>query len=392
VKRSGGFPADCDVLVAGGGPVGATLALALRDSGRTVVLVEPQAKPSGPLRPVALSHGSRLVLERVGAFDRIAATPIEAIHVSQAGGFGRTLIDREDHDLPALGYVTDVSQVATVLLAAAERERVTGRVAAWRAEGERVNITVDCGDASRGIATRLLVLADGGQLAGDDLAMRDYGQAAIVATVRTELVHRGRAWERFTPEGPLALLPFGGTADAPHYIYALVWTVRAAEAPPLVALPDDRFLATLGERFGRRLGRFLEAGPRASYPLRLWFRRSSNAGPRTVAVGNAAQTLHPVAGQGLNLGLRDAAELADLVRRTDPARIGDAAFLAAFGAERRVDRYAAIGVTDLLVRVFSNDDAPLRLARGLGLAALDLVPPARRLLARRMMHGTRGLP
>jgi 2-octaprenyl-6-methoxyphenol hydroxylase len=266
VKRSGGFPADCDVLVAGGGPVGATLALALRDSGRTVVLVEPQAKPSGPLRPVALSHGSRLVLERVGAFDRIAATPIEAIHVSQAGGFGRTLIDREDHDLPALGYVTDVSQVATVLLAAAERERVTGRVAAWRAEGERVNITVDCGDASRGIATRLLVLADGGQLAGDDLAMRDYGQTAIVATVRTELVHRGKAWERFTPEGPLALLPFGGTADAPHYIYALVWTVRAAEAPRLVALPDDRFLATLGERFGRRLGRFLEAGPRASYP------------------------------------------------------------------------------------------------------------------------------
>ncbi|HSD40478.1 MAG TPA: FAD-dependent monooxygenase [Burkholderiales bacterium] len=381
-----------DVVIAGGGPVGATLALALRGSGRTIALVEPQAKPSGPLRPVALSHGSRLVLERVGTFDRIHATPIEAIHVSQAGGFGRTLIRREDHGLPALGYVTDASQVAAVLLAAAEQERVTGRVAAWRAASDRIEVTVDCGDVSRGIAARLLVLADGGQLAGDDLAMRDYGQTAIVATVRTELGQRGKAWERFTPEGPLALLPFGGTGDAPHYIYALVWTVRAAEAPRLAALADDGFLAVLGERFGRRLGRFTEVSARASYPLRLWYRRSSNAGPRTVAVGNAAQTLHPVAGQGLNLGLRDAAELAELIRATDPARIGEPDFVGAFGAGRRFDRYAAIGVTDFLVRIFSNADALLRFARGLGLAALDLVPPARRLLARRMMLGTRGLP
>ncbi|HSD54776.1 MAG TPA: FAD-dependent monooxygenase [Burkholderiales bacterium] len=386
------LPEAADVVVAGGGSVGATLALALRDSGRSVVLVEPQAKPSGPLRPIALSHGSRLVLERVGVFDRVAATPIEAIHVSQAGGFGRTLIRREDHDLPALGYVTDASQVAAALLAAAEAERVAGRVATWRAARERVTVTVDCGDVSRAIAARLLVLADGGQLAGDDLAMRDYGQTAIVATVRPQVVHRGRAWERFTPEGPLALLPFGGTAEAQHYIYALVWSVRTAEASRLAALPDDRFLAMLGERFGRRLGRFVDAGARASYPLRLWFRRSGTAGPRTVAVGNAAQTLHPVAGQGLNLGLRDAAELADLVLCTDPARVGDSAFVAAFGAGRRIDRYAAIGVTDFLVRVFSNDDAPLRFARGLGLAALDLVPPARRLLARRMMLGARGLP
>jgi 2-octaprenyl-6-methoxyphenol hydroxylase len=387
-----GLPETADVVVAGGGPVGATAALALRGTGCTIVLIEPQAKPSGPLRPVALSHGSRLVLERVGSFDRIDATPIEAIHVSQAGGFGRTLIRCEDHDLPALGYVTDVSQVAEVLLAAAEPERVTGRVAAWRAADDRIGVTVDCGDASAEVAARLLVLADGGQLSGDELAMRDYGQTAIVATVRTELVQRGRAWERFTPEGPLALLPFGGAADGQHYIYALVWTVRAAEAPRLAALPDNGFLAVLGERFGRRLGRFTEVSARATYPLRLWYRRSSNAGPRTVAVGNAAQTLHPVAGQGLNLGLRDAAELAELIRATDPARIGDAAFVAAFGAERRIDRLAAIGVTDFLVRVFSNDDAPLRFARGLGLAALDLVPPARRLLARRMMLGARGLP
>jgi 2-octaprenyl-6-methoxyphenol hydroxylase len=385
-------PDSADVVVAGGGPVGATLALALRESGRSVVLVEPQAKPGGALRPVALSHGSRLVLERVGAFDRIRSTPIEAIHVSQAGGFGRTMIRREDHGLPALGYMTDASQIGATLLDAAMPELLAGRVAAWHADGDHVTVTLDRGGAPHRIAARLLVVADGGQSPGDDLAMRDYGQTAIVAIVRTEIVHRGTAWERFTTEGPLALLPFGQAADDTHYLYALVWTVRAAEASPLAALSDSRFCAILEERFGRRLGRFVAVGPRASYPLRLWFRRSASVGPRTVAVGNAAQTLHPVAGQGLNLGLRDAAELADLLARTEPAQIGNAAFVAAFGAARRIDRYATIGVTDFLVRVFSNDEAPLRFARGLGLAALDLFPPARRLLARRMMLGARGLP
>jgi 2-octaprenyl-6-methoxyphenol hydroxylase len=385
-------PETTDVVIAGGGPVGATLALALRGSGREVVLVEPQAKPAGPLRPVALSHGSRLVLERVGAFDRIGATPIEAIHVSQAGGFGRTLIRCDDHGLPALGYVADASRIAAELLDAAGPERLAGRVAGWRLAGDRVRVALEVDGETREISARLLVLADGGQLAGDDLALRDYGQTAIVAVVRPEVMHRGTAWERFTPDGPLALLPFAPGGDGPHYRYALVWTVRTAEAGRLADLPDDRFLAALRERFGGRLGRFVEAGPRASHPLRLWFRRSNCAGPRAVAVGNAAQTLHPVAGQGLNLGLRDATELADLVRRTDPLRLGDASFLAAFTERRRIDRYATIGVTDFLVRVFSNDAGPLRLARGLGLAALDLFPPARRMLARRMMLGARGLP
>jgi 2-octaprenyl-6-methoxyphenol hydroxylase len=385
-------PDAADVVIAGGGPVGATLALALRGTGRSAVLVEPGEKPDGPLRPVALSEGSRLILERVGAFDRIPATPIETIHVSQVGGFGRTIITREDHGLPALGYVADASQVAATLLGAAAPERLAGRVTSWRAEGERLAVALEGSPGSGRIAARLLVLADGGRFAGDNLALRDYGQAAIVAVVRTETAHPGRAWERFTPEGPLALLPFGGTGGDAHYIYALVWTVGAAEAPRLAALPDDRFCATLGERFGRRLGEFVEAGPRVTHPLRLWFRSAATAGPRSVAVGNAAQTLHPVAGQGLNLGLRDAVELAELVARTDPARLGDAAFVAGFGAARRVDRFAAIGVTDFLVRVFSNGSGALRVARGLGLAALDLLPPARRLLARRMMLGTRALP
>jgi 2-octaprenyl-6-methoxyphenol hydroxylase len=164
----------------------------------------------------------------------------------------------------------------------------------------------------------------------------------------------------------------------------------AARAPePLEA--SER-LAALAARFGARLGRFEDAGPRSSFPLRLWYRRSNTPEPRVVAIGNAAQTLHPVAGQGLNLGLRDAAELASLVARSDRAAVGEAPFLAAFRAARRVDRLAAIGVTDFLVNVFSSASPLLRAARGAGLVALDLVPPARRLFARRMMLGARGLP
>jgi 2-octaprenyl-6-methoxyphenol hydroxylase len=378
----------CDVLIAGGGPVGAALAASLRRGGTDVRFAEAAPEPAGGFRPIALAQGSRLILESIGVFGAIRATPIETIHVSQAGGFGRTLIRREELGVPALGYVCDAAALATALAGAAAPVRVGGRVTAWRADGDRLRVTLDTIDmaaAPREVAARLLVLADG-RAAGDDLAMRDYGQTAIVARVRTEIAHRGVAWERFTADGPLALLPF---ADA---TLALVWTVPAARAPGLLDASGERFLAALAAQFGARLGRFTDAGPRSNFALRLWYRRSNVAGPRVVAIGNAAQTLHPVAGQGLNLGLRDAAELAALVARADRASVGDPAFVAAFRAARRLDRLAAIGVTDFLVNVFSSSNPILRGARGAGLVALDLVPAARRLFARRMMLGARGLP
>jgi 2-octaprenyl-6-methoxyphenol hydroxylase len=382
----------CDVLIAGGGPVGATLACILRASGVDVRLVEVAPEPAGAFRPIALAAGSRLILESIGVFGSIPSTPIETIHVSQAGGFGRTLIRREELGVPALGHVCDAGALAKALAEAAAPVRESGRVGAWRVDGDRVRAaihTIDMatdGGTPREVAARLLVLADGGRAGGDDLAMRDYGQSAIVAQVRTEIAHRGVAWERFTADGPLALLPF---ADG---TLALVWTVPAARAPGLAAAGGERFLASLAAQFGERLGRFTDAGPRSSFPLRLWYRRSNAPAARVVAIGNAAQTLHPVAGQGLNLGLRDAAELAALVARADRAALGDPAFLAAFRAARRVDRLYAIGVTDFLVNVFSSANPILRAARGAGLVALDLVPPARRLFARRMMLGARGLP
>jgi 2-octaprenyl-6-methoxyphenol hydroxylase len=375
-----------DVLIAGGGPVGATVAIGLRGSGLDAALVEPEARPSAAFRPIALAHGSRHILERLGLFDRLTVTPIERIHVSQAGGFGRTLIGREDHGVPALGYVCDATALAATLAEAVSPQRVAGRVVGWRADGGRVRVTVDTEAGAWEVVARLLVLADGGQIAGDDLAMRDYGQAAIVARVRTEIVRRGIAWERFTGDGPLALLPDGGEG------YALVWTVRTGDASRLLEASGERFLAALGARFGRRLGRFTAAGPRSSFPLRLFFRRSNIAGPNAVAVGNAAQTLHPVAGQGLNLGLRDAIELVALARRSEPAALGGEAFLAAYRARRGPDRFAAIGVTDFLAGIFATGNPPVRAARALGLVALDLLPPARRLFSRRMMLGLRGTP
>lgn len=373
---------DCDVLIAGGGPVGATLALALRASGLQAQLVEPPERRAVGLRPIALSHGSRGILEGLGAWDDAAGTAIRSIHVSQSRGFGRTLIRDIDLGVPALGYVVNLDTLAAALKTRCAPEHRPARVLNWRSNAECVHATLDNGETLR---ARLLVLADGGQSSSDSLATRDYGQSAVVGLVRAESLVPGRAWERFTPEGPLALLPFGDRL-------ALVWTVARAEAPALLALDENAFLQRLQAQFGDRLGRFVEVSDRAAVPLRLRFAADSVAGARAIVIGNAAQTLHPVAGQGLNLGLRDAAELAALVRATPRAELGDGTFLAAYRKTRRVDRGAAIGLTDTLIRVFSNDDSALRLARGAALAALDLLPPARRFFARRMMYGARALP
>lgn len=395
------MPDSVDVLVAGGGPVGAALAAALRESGLATVLAEPHAagdaRDSGPeasvrppdrpprrlpFRPIALSHVSAARLARIGALGALALTPIRSIHVSQAGGFGRTLIAAQDLGVSALGWVTDLAPLADALQRAARRERIAARVERWAPDDGGVRVWLDGAPAIR---ARLLVLADGGKTAGEDLSMRDYGQAALVAPVRTELPQDGVAWERFTGDGPLALLPY---ADR----YALVWTVRAARAPALLDSTAAAFLAELGRSFGRRLGEFTEVGARVSFPLALRFRRAAAVAPRVVAIGNAAQTLHPVAGQGLNLGLRDAFELAELVGSAGGRALARGDVAAAFAAQRRADRYASIGITDGLVRVFGLDHPLAAAARGAGLAALDLIPPARRFLARRFVYGLRAVP
>jgi 2-octaprenyl-6-methoxyphenol hydroxylase len=380
-----------DVLIVGGGPVGASLALALAGSGLDVEVLEARGAvgDSADDRTLAVSYGTRLILERLGIWGEIGnPTPIETIHVSQRGGFGRSLIDAKTFDLPALGYVLRYAGLQRALgdaVAACAGIRVTTGV-----QVESVDTIPDAArvhfrqaDTGRASSARLLVIADGGvrlaEQVGAAIRSRDYAQQAVVGTVETSRPHDARAFERFTPQGPVALLPF-------ETRYALIWTATPEAAADLVALSDARFLAMLQAHFGDRAGRFVAIGARFRFPLSLRYAVDPVL-PRTVLLGNAAQALHPIAGQGLNLGLRDAWDLAEALRTRTTGDPGATSVLAGYRDARRLDRIGGIAVTDSLVRIFSNDAAPLRMLRGGALALLDVLPAAKRAFARRMIFG-----
>lgn len=367
---------ETDVTVAGGGPVGCALALALSQAPISVARVAGDSDAAD--RPIALSYGSRLILERLGVWTKIPNTPIRTVHVTREG-FGRTVMHSSEHGLPALGYVSSYSEIVRQFagrLPAALPAALRG----WETRADGVVLKLSDETTLR---TRLLVLADGGGNR-DWEYQRDYRQQAIVAEVAVERPRSGVAWERFTTEGPLALLPHGSR-------YALIWTVRPATATSLLGLSDDDFLAALRNAFGGRMGGFKTVSRRFAFPL--WLRRGSpSPGPRILSVGNAAQTLHPVAGQGFNLGLRDAWELAQMLLDAGMDEIGTDRFVTRYVRKRRTDRNATIGVTDFFTRIFSSPLPPLAAARGAGLALLDTCPPARNFLARRMIFGTRALP
>ncbi|WP_426175201.1 UbiH/UbiF/VisC/COQ6 family ubiquinone biosynthesis hydroxylase [Massilia sp. TWR1-2-2] len=374
-----------DVAICGAGPAGMALAAMLARRGmapRRIALIDGKSPGQAITDPrsIALSYGSRLLLEEVGAWP-LPATPIHQIHVSRRGRFGRSLMDRDDHDLPALGYVTRYGDLVSALAAACERAGVAivrpARVSSIDETDAGVTLRLDDG---RTLAAALAVQAEGGVFGQQQqrALQRDYGQSAVIARVAASAPIAQRAYERFTDEGPLALLPQEG-ADGLQY--ALVWCVRRENAAALLELGDDAFLARLGDAFGARLGRFTRTSGRAAYPLGL--NAEPRATARTVAIGNAAQTLHPVAGQGLNLGLRDAAVLARLLGRgSGPEQ------LLAFSAGRKADRKVTIGLTDAMARVFANT-GPAQALLGLSLGVLDAVAPARMLLAELMMFGRR---
>ena len=377
-----------DIAIVGAGPVGMTLALALAGSPFRVLLIDSRQRgawASDP-RALALSYGTRQLLESLGAWNVNAGTAIETIHVSQRGGFGRTLIDAADYDIPALGYVLRYRDLAASLDARIEAsQRLNGHaVIAIRLGSEAAEITLENGggDTSR-ISARLIVHAEGTPANDAGVRVYDYCQHAVVAEVRPRAAHARQAWERFTPDGPLALLPLGPD-------YALVFCVPPAQASRLLQLDEEHFLVALRTSFGGRVD-FVSSGPRASFPLALRVRQQLST-PRQVWIGNAAQSLHPVSGQGFNLGLRDAWELAEMLRTRASSDAGDGATLAAYARRRRIDRNGSMAFTDGLVHVFSNDLAPLRAARGLSLLALDLLPPLRHFIARRMIWGARAWP
>jgi 2-octaprenyl-6-methoxyphenol hydroxylase len=379
-----------DVAIAGAGPVGATLALSLAggDLDLRVVDAREAGRPARD-RTLALSHGARLVFERLGAWTPLAATPgavtpITAIDVSQARGFGSVRLDAAEQGLPALGYVVSYRVLQQVLDDALVR---AGIPVEFGAEVRGVSGAADEAvlelAAGRTIDARLGVVADGAATDVDGIARRrhDYGQVAIVAEVALDRPHDGVAYERFTAEGPVALLP-----ERDHY--ALVWTSRPLDADRLLALGEAEFLDALAAHFGPRVRRFMRVGARRAFPLALDVARNTTL-PHLVVVGNAAQALHPVAGQGFNLGLRDAYDLARTILETPRDALGAPAMLARYRRRRAVDRGAGIAFTHGLVQLFGNDWPWLRVPRGLGMMLLDALPPAKRAFGRAMLFGLR---
>jgi 2-octaprenyl-6-methoxyphenol hydroxylase len=343
--------AEIDILVRGAGPVGCVAALALRGSNKRVAVLG-KAGPPAAFRPIVLSYASRLILERIGVWPALSPTPIDRIHVSRAGGFGRTVFDAADAGVPALGYVLEYSALLATLHRAVE------------------DLLVD-----EELPSRCTVHAEG---SAPDAQEKRYSQDALVAAVRFSEPASATAYERFTHEGPLALLPLAGR-------YAVVWSMRPARARELLSASETRFLEELCAAAGTRPGRPIAVAARAIQPLALRVREKC-VGERAAYIGNAAQTLHPVAGQGLNVGLRDAWDLARIVR--DAPDAGDPAILRRFAERRGLDAGAAIRVTDFLARALLR---PSPFA-GAALTALDIFPAPRRFFARRMIFGPSALP
>jgi 2-octaprenyl-6-methoxyphenol hydroxylase len=375
---------DFDIAICGAGPVGLALAALLVRRGTApnrITLFDAKTidQVARDPRSIALAYGSKQILDQIGAWPS-TADPVHQIHVSRRGHFGRTLIDRSEFNVPALGYVARYGPLVTSLANAVDALDVTTiRPAEMTSCTERADAVDLQFSDGRKFTTKIAVQAEGGVFSEQTprALHRDYDQIAIVAHVRTSAPVVHRAFERFTDEGPLALLPQEGG-------YALVWCARPASIEELIGLPDVAFLAALEHAFGSRLGRFISVSQRNTFPLGLNARPATSA--RMVAVGNAAQTLHPVGGQGLNLGLRDAAVLAQLL-----AQDASPMMLRRFAQSRDSDRDLTIRLTDTMARLFASapGGAFLQGVLGLSLGLVDVITPARHLLAEHMMFGWR---
>jgi 2-octaprenyl-6-methoxyphenol hydroxylase len=394
-----------DVAIVGGGMVGATLGVALAPLNLRVAIIEAvshnaAAQPSFDERTTALSNGSRRILETLGVWSALSAlaTPIRKIHVSDQGRFGFARIDAAEQNLSALGYVVANRDLGNALWSRLSGS--AGLTVYCPAEVSRVGVNEQSATiaiaqqgAKTTIAAKLIVAADGAQSAvrsavGVDAQVRDYGQTAVITTVLPQRFHDNVAYERFTPNGPLALLPLDGGRCT------LVLTLPKDAAQSAMAWSDEEFLAEVQQRFGFRLGRFLKVGRRVPYPLFLT-RAVRTSSERCVIIGNAAQGLHPIAGMGFNLGLRDAASIAELIAERagqSDMDAGSRPLLAEYDAWRAADRGGAIAFTDGLVRMFANPLSSVRRLRNLGLLAFDLLPPAKAALSRLSTGGGGRIP
>ena len=379
-----------NIVIVGGGPVGSVLALALQQQGIPFTMLEARAKGAShaDTRALALSYGSRLILEKLDVWDAVAAkaTAINTIHISQRGGLGRIRLNAADHNMPAIGYVLPYGALTQALDTVLDTTNILyeAEATAIKTLPDASEVTFTLNNQAQTLQSRLLIVADGGRSLGEidgiKKETKEYGHNALVSKVTADLPHNHIAYERFTPTGPMALLPNGDAG------FSLVWTGEKANIDALLQLDDVTFLAQLHAAFGDRVGQFLSVEKRISFPLKLSTLKPSTA-PHLAVIGNAAQTMHPVAGQGFNVGMRDAWALADLIIKTPPEALGDARMLAFYNKLRQRDTRGGILFTDLLVNVFSNDVIGLGAIRGVGLGLLELIKPAKKILVGKMSFG-----
>lgn len=390
-------PLDQSILIVGGGPVGVTTALLLARQGVACQLLEAREQGAGypDGRALALSYGTRQILEQLDVWEAVAtkATPIQRIHISQKGSFGRAWLKAEDYALPALGYVVSYGALSQALDARLQGalDNVTVHYGAhvnavMSAEGH-ANVAFESDGIVHQRQTPLAIVADGGRtlsmVPGLKKVERAYGHDAIVCKVHAEQAHQGVAYERFTGMGPVALLPNGATE------FSLVWTGPSEKIQPLLALSDSEFLHALHTHFGDRVGQFLTVSPRMTFPLKLAYLDPACL-PHLAVIGNAAQTMHPVAGQGFNVGLRDAYVLSNQVAQClqlSPQALGEMTMLSRYLEGRARDTQRGLKFTDVLVKLFSNDIMGVSALRALGLGAFDLMPSVKHHVVSKMSFG-----
>lgn len=409
---------DFDLIIIGGGLVGASLACALANASLRIAIIEAfpfkvddsEYQPAFDARSVALSYTSRQVFDGIGlwpSINKLGVAAIKKIHVSDRGHAGVTRLNAEDENVDALGYVVETRVIGKALFAQLNKQKNVTLIAPAKLKNFELNADYASADIEitnndnlvecKTLTAKLLVAADGDdsivrRLSGVRIKQRNYEQSAVIANIATNQPHNNQAFERFTDTGPLALLPMAATDKEAHR-FSLVWTINGSEQEEIMNWDDETFLTKLKERFGERAGQFIHVSKRHSYPLSL-MRAQEHVRERMAIIGNAAHTLHPVAGQGFNLGLRDVAALSQVINDSllEKKDIGDLSVLKTYADWRRRDHIQTAMATDGLVRIFSNNFLPLAALRNLALIVVDLVPPLKKVFSRHAMGFVGKLP
>ena len=398
---------DYDIAIVGGGLVGISLACALEQFAQLdpiprIALIEAHdystlPPPGFDSRTVALSFSSRQIFAAMGIWPELArqVSAINTIHISDRGHPGITHLRAEEQNVEALGYVIENRHLGESLFKAMQDAGhidvlAPARLTDMNLQNDAANLTLEIDGELRDIRSRLVVAADGSdsfvrQHLGIELKKLDYNQTAVIANVATDQAHGNIAYERFTHSGPMALLPLIGYEQDAHR-YGLVWTVPNNEVEKIMQLDDESFADALSKRFGSRVGNFTRIGQRASYPLGLTY-VSEHVRHRLAFIGNAAHTMHPVAGQGFNLGLRDVAALVEVIKTAQAKQqdIGELRVLQEYANWRSKDHKVTMVFTDAIVRIFSNNFKPLVAARNAGLMAMEMFAPVRKRLTKHAM-------